>query len=305
MIRRWPRYVALIIQGWCGAGGIAIAVPAGGPWGGRQQAGWGRGNRMREKTILLISSDECGWTDLRAALQSMANVRVVGDTRSAVEACHLATIFAPAVIIAAATVEGAPARPLLFALHQTLPTSKIIVFAARLEPDGGVPLNEAGITGYLRWSDLSSEALRPCLAAMIAGDVIVASPAVVQALIAAPYQRSLGDRQQAILRRLAEGLTPQEWKVLPLLAREDLTTYKQIGAALDIASETVRSHMKRIAEKFGVAGQRPVVVAAARRRGLLSPPDASPPTRQALPSVPAHRDHGYPPPGKKITRTWG
>jgi len=82
------------------------------------------------------------------------------------------------------------------------------------------------------------------------------------------WQEGRRDRQSADLRRLSYGLSPQEWKVLPLLAQQDLT-YAQIGDLLHIGAETVKTHKHRIGAKLGATGSRAAVVAAARARGLL------------------------------------
>lgn len=85
------------------------------------------------------------------------------------------------------------------------------------------------------------------------------------------------ERQGAELRRLRSGLSPQEWKVLSLLPREELTTYRQIGAILHMEAETVRWHVKQIAKKLGVPAQRKVVVAAAQERGWPPTTETTPP----------------------------
>lgn len=73
---------------------------------------------------------------------------------------------------------------------------------------------------------------------------------------------------EARVTELQSGLSPQEWRVLPLLARFELT-YEQIAFSLNMGSETVKTHKQRIAGKLGVPGRRAVIVAAARERGWL------------------------------------
>jgi PAS domain S-box-containing protein len=74
---------------------------------------------------------------------------------------------------------------------------------------------------------------------------------------------------EAVVRRYESGLSPMELKVLPLLARQDMAGYRQIGIFLHIDRETVRDHMQSIARKLGVVAHRSVVVTAARERGLV------------------------------------
>uniref|UniRef100_A0A831TL45 LuxR family transcriptional regulator n=1 Tax=Thermorudis peleae TaxID=1382356 RepID=A0A831TL45_9BACT len=78
--------------------------------------------------------------------------------------------------------------------------------------------------------------------------------------------------QAEAARRCAElGLSRREREVLALLARADLPTYREIGAVLCVSRETVRTHLRAIARKLGVAERRADVVAAAYARGLLPP----------------------------------
>ena len=76
-------------------------------------------------------------------------------------------------------------------------------------------------------------------------------------------------RCEVSLHRYEAGLSPMEQEVLPLLAREDLKSYAQLGAQLGIKRATVLSHMQGIACKLRVKAARDVVFAVALERGLL------------------------------------
>lgn len=79
-------------------------------------------------------------------------------------------------------------------------------------------------------------------------------------------------QSEAALRCAEFGLSQLEREVLALLARADLPAYREIGAALFVSRETVRTHLRAIARKLGVAERRADVVAAAYARGLVPPP---------------------------------
>lgn len=102
------------------------------------------------------------------------------------------------------------------------------------------------------------------------------------------------------VQRLRFGLSAREWSLLPLLCRDELT-YEQIGAALGISAETVKTHVRRIGEKFGVSGRRGVV-AAARQNRLV--PIAEP--NQAPANPPAGSPDSEPPtgPGYRESPRW-
>ncbi len=81
-------------------------------------------------------------------------------------------------------------------------------------------------------------------------------------------------------RRLAIRLSPTEERILPLLARADLRTYREVGAAAYMGSETARGHAQAIARKLGLAtGERAAIVAAAWELGLFA--ELAPPSTDA------------------------
>lgn len=79
-------------------------------------------------------------------------------------------------------------------------------------------------------------------------------------------------RPEAALGCVEIGLSAREREVLTFLARTDLRSYDQIGAALHMSAETVRWHTRAIARKLELPeARRELVVAAARERRLLPP----------------------------------
>jgi PAS domain-containing protein len=76
-------------------------------------------------------------------------------------------------------------------------------------------------------------------------------------------------RAEAALRRREARLSATEEELLPLLARADLATYRQVGAPLALGPERVRDLVKSIAAKLGVEGERDVVIATIYERELL------------------------------------
>jgi DNA-binding NarL/FixJ family response regulator len=183
---------------------------------------------MQRRTVLLISSPEIGWADLRAVLRSLRDIRIAGEATTAREAIAVAAAEAPGVIISAATVDGTSAAPLLLDLRlRVCPTSKIVVFASRLDPADFAVLGDDTLDGYLLWSDLSTGALRPCLDAVIAAGLVVVTPTVARTFIATrcrpprprPDAARLTRRERTVLRHLAGGLS-----------RDKIATAEQISA---------------------------------------------------------------------------
>lgn len=76
-------------------------------------------------------------------------------------------------------------------------------------------------------------------------------------------------RAEAALRRRAARLSASEEALLPLLARADLATYRQVGAPFGLGPERVRDLVRSIAGKLDVDSERWAVIAAIRERELL------------------------------------
>ncbi len=168
-----------------------------------------------QHTVLLLGSDAIGWGELRQVLADLPDVRVVGDTADPAAARRLAAAHIPDAIIAAATLDGHPILPLLAELRRTCcPATKAILVAADYAP------------GRLR----SPAVLRHCLAAAIAGDVILGSGAVVRRFVA-------GLRGEGPDRLAASGVTTRERAILGGLAAG--RSYDAIAQAEGIGARTV------------------------------------------------------------------
>ncbi|HEX5503784.1 MAG TPA: hypothetical protein VFW96_14265, partial [Thermomicrobiales bacterium] len=129
-----------------------------------------------QQTVLLIASGDCGWDELRAALGALPDVRVVGEAMNAAQARYLVAEHRPALVLAAPTLDGASALPLLGELRRELgPRGKLVVLAARFTPREQAMLAALDLAGHLLWRDLSTKSLPHCLAALLTADVVIAS----------------------------------------------------------------------------------------------------------------------------------
>lgn len=123
---------------------------------------------MQHWSVLLITSPDVGWTDLERALRERHDVAIVGETTRATQARDLARAHRPDAILCAATVEDACALPLLAELRGAIsPGSKLVVFAARFNPDHAAAIHELDLGGYVLWSELTREELHADLPAIL------------------------------------------------------------------------------------------------------------------------------------------
>jgi len=208
-------------------------------------------------TVLLLSSDAIGWGELRRILADLPDVCVVGDTANPATARRLAAAHAPDAIIAAATLAGRPVLPLLADLRQSCcPATKAILVAADYAPGQLRSPEDTGVVGYLLWADLSPATLRHCLAAAIAGDVILGSGAVVRRFVA-------NLRRPAGTGGPTPSLTEAERAVLHALNAGQ--TRKQIAQGEGVSLRTVERHIAALQDKLGA----PTDFVLARRAAQL------------------------------------
>ncbi len=236
---------------------------------------------MQRRTILLISADDCGWTDLRAVLAEMVDMHLVGEVRSAHQVQWLVTsaIPAPDVVIAAACVEDTSAVPLLTAIRREYwPATRLLVFAPHFDPDELLAFAGLGVRGFLLWGDLSPAAIRHSLELVLTRDVVISSGVVATAFgdalshchragntPASPVAMGMLPCQTDDTCRGV--LTPREHEVLTLIA--DDQSNAEIACALNIAVRTVDFHVRNLLAKLE-ARSRTGAVSQARRRRLLS-----------------------------------
>jgi DNA-binding NarL/FixJ family response regulator len=213
-----------------------------------------------QHTVLLLSAEAVGWDELRRILADLPDVRVVGDTVDPAAARHLAAAHAPDAIIAATILGGRPTLPLLADLHRSCcPATKVILFAADYAPGRLRSPEDTGVVGYLLWADLSPAVLRHCLAAAIAGDVILGSGAVVRQFVA-------GLRGVGTARLADSGITARERAVLGRLA--DGQTREAIAAAEGISVATVKRLIAELEARLDAPTQF-VLAVQAMRLGII------------------------------------
>ena len=198
---------------------------------------------MLQRSVLLVRGGEVGWNEVQAALASMPGIRVVDETDSFATAWEAAQALLPDAVVAAFCIAGSSALPLLARCRSLLPASAIVAIAARLEADDLLAMADIGLSGCLLWHELPACVLRCTLAAAIQGSMIVVSREAAGAYLVADRRRwrpessmpPLTVREQAILRRMATGMTQ-----------------RQIAQAEQVSRSTVARVIQSIEDKLGV-----------------------------------------------------
>ena len=206
-----------------------------------------RGVTPHEKPIrvLLIDDHAVLRVGLRALLATIPDITIVGDGSSGLEAVALAKRLLPDVVVLDLDMsdgDGATATRALCAMPRA---PKILILSVHAEEDQLIPLLEDGATGYL-CKEAAGRDLVAAIRVVASGDIYV-RPHVARLLAASTRRRgapgarrqafeSLSDREQLVVRRVAEGYNGAE-----------------IGRQLGISPKTVDTYKQRIEHKLGIA----------------------------------------------------
>jgi DNA-binding NarL/FixJ family response regulator len=148
-------------------------------------------------------------------------------------------------------------------LGEKLPKVKVLILTVHLEREQLLPLLEAGAKGYLTKTAASRDLLE-AIRVVAAGEIYV-RPSAARLLASAVVPertadtahsrfRTLSDREQTILRMVAEGYSGAE-----------------VARQLKISSKTVDAYKRRVQEKLGLE-HRTDYVRFAIEAGILGRP---------------------------------
>ena len=220
--------------------------------------------------VVLVDDHQIVRSGLKAVLSTAKDITVVGEGGSGKDALALAERLDPHVIVmdlSMPDMDGLTATRELQKVNATRvqrpdePTSRrVLVLTMHTEDEHLVALLEAGAGGYLLKSVADRE-LVDAVRTVAAGDVYV-QPTAARALARGLAKRDgsaeertrfekLTDREQVVLRMVAEGYTAPE-----------------IGEHLTISPKTVDTYKQRIGEKLGLT-HRTDYVKFALKLGLL------------------------------------
>ncbi len=189
---------------------------------------------------------------IRDLLSDEDDITVVGEARNGHEAVDLAMALQPDVVVMDIAMPEMTGVEATRKIRAQAPNVRVLVLTAYADDPYIYSLLDAGATGYILKTAESREIVR-AVRATAAGQTAL-DPAVAPRLIArlttpATTGDTLTDRELAVLRRAAHGLTN-----------------KQIGAELAISDRTVQNHLANIYAKLGVASRTEAVTAALQRQ---------------------------------------
>ena len=208
--------------------------------------------------VLLVDDHALVRAGIRALLESLPRVEVVGETGDGLEAVRLARELAPDAILLDITLPGLNGLEVATRVARLGAGTRVLMLSMHASPEYAARAFAAGAAGYLN-KDSAFDELAAALEAIGAGRRYLC--------------RAIDEVQVAELERLAatgssglDRLTPRQRQILQLVA-EGLGT-RQIAERLFLSVKTVETHRAQIMQRLDIHDV-PGLVRFAIRHGLL------------------------------------
>ncbi len=201
--------------------------------------------------VLIADDHSVVREGLRRFLGRDPELTVVGEAADGAEAVELARQLRPDVVLMDLLMPVMDGIAATSAIRKELPETEVVALTSVLESAAVVGAVRAGAIGYLL-KDIQAPELRRAIKAAAAGQVQLTPQASVYLL------------HEVRTPEATETLTGREREVLRLLVLG--RSNKEIGRDLQIAEDTVKTHVKHILAKLGVQSRTQAVLSAMRLR---------------------------------------
>jgi DNA-binding NarL/FixJ family response regulator len=214
---------------------------------------------MNPIRVLLADDHVLVRAGIRALLEKIPNVKVVGEANTGREALELVRSKLPNLVlmdIAMTELGGLEALP---RITKDSPTVKVIILSAHANEEYVIRALREGASGYMLKDSATTE-LELAINSVIQGKIYL-SPSISRTVIDDYLQRVSGPVSPL------EQLTPRQREILQLLAEGEST--KEIAYNLNISVKTVEAHRLQLMERLNIHDV-PGLVRYAVRSGLVS-----------------------------------
>jgi NarL family two-component system response regulator LiaR len=208
--------------------------------------------------VVVAEDDPFARRMVREALQR-AGMTVVGEAENGRQAVELAFEHRPDAVLMDVVMPDVDGLAATRQIVSEMPDQIVILVSCEDDEAIGLASLRAGAAGYLT-KDLDVEALPRTVAGAVHGEAAISRRLVMRLV---ERLRGVSGRTYSP-RREGPRLTPREWDVLDLLAEGQSTD--RIAESLQLATETVRSHIKNIFRKLDARSRREAIAAAQRLR---------------------------------------
>lgn len=199
--------------------------------------------------VIIVDDHAVVRQGLRMFLGTDPDLEVVAEAADGTQALSMAAALLPDVVLMDLLMPVMNGIEATAALRSAHPDIEVIALTSVLEDRSVVAAIKAGAIGYLL-KDTEADELCRAIKAAAAGQVQLSPEAAARLMreVQAPeHPDALTDREQSVLRLLAEG-----------------HTNKQIALHLRIGESTVKTHVSNVLTKLGVQSRTQAALYAAQ-----------------------------------------
>jgi DNA-binding NarL/FixJ family response regulator len=217
------------------------------------------GTRMNIIRIVLADDHALVRAGIRALLEKLPGIEVVGEAGDGREALELIKTAAPHIVLLDISMPGLGGLEALPRIVRDFPAAKVIILSAHANEEYVLRALRSGAAGYML-KDAAAEELALAIKAVTQNQTYL-GPSVSRTVIESYLTRAAG------IEGPIEILTPRQREILQLIAEGKNT--KEIAGTLGISNKTAEAHRSQLMDRLGihdVAG----LVRFAVRIGLVS-----------------------------------
>lgn len=198
---------------------------------------------MTPLKILLVDNHTLVRAGIRALLEQIPNVLVVGEAGDGREALKLVEQYRPHLVLMDITMPVMNGLEATVRVVKEFPGTRVVMLSVHTDEEYVLQALRAGAAGYLL-KDAGRVELEIAVAAVARGETYL-SPAVSRHVVG-DYVRRTGSGVEGRL----ETLTPRQREILQLIAEGKST--KEIASILDVSVKTVETHRAQLMERLDI-----------------------------------------------------
>src|SRR5581483_8892102 len=219
---------------------------------------------MSRIRLVVVDDHEIVRHGLRLSLEIEPDMVVAGEARTGQEAVDVALQVQPDVLLLDVRLEDIDGPEVCRRVLAVAPRIAIVMLTNYLQDDLVFRSLVAGAKGYVI-KDVQLGELKKMIRAVYRGNAVL-DPKVTTQVISTVAARSLSPQSRPAGAPAAAALTDTTVTVVRYLAQG--LTNREIGERVHLSPHTVKDHIQKLCDVFGVRS-RAAIVAEAARRGLI------------------------------------